>query len=39
MEAIHYNYQDEVDQLKDKLNVDFVGLAMPSELILQKDKH
>ncbi|MDJ1109358.1 MAG: GAF domain-containing protein [Macrococcoides caseolyticum] len=39
MEAIHYNYQDEVDQLKDKLNVDFVGLAMPSDLILQTDIH
>lgn len=34
-----HNYQEKVDQLRDKLNVDFVGLAMPSDLISQTDIH
>ncbi|WP_414045173.1 GAF domain-containing protein [Macrococcus equi] len=40
MNAINtHNYQAEIDHLKDKLGVDFVGLAMPSDLILQTDIH
>lgn len=34
-----HDYQNEVDRLRDKINVDFVGLAMPSDLILQTDIH
>lgn len=34
-----HNYQEKVNQLRDKLNVDFVGLAMPSDLISQTDIH
>ncbi|WP_414044260.1 GAF domain-containing protein [Macrococcus sp. EM39E] len=34
-----HNYQGEVNRLRDKLNVDFVGLAMPSDLISQTDIH
>ncbi|MCE4956495.1 GAF domain-containing protein [Macrococcoides caseolyticum] len=40
MDAIKsHNYQAEVDELREKLNVDFVGLAMPSDLITQTNIH
>lgn len=34
-----HDYQALIDQLRESLNVDFIGLAMPSDLILQTDIH
>lgn len=34
-----HDYQAMIDQLRESLNVDFIGLAMPSDLILQTDIH
>ncbi|MGV2875494.1 GAF domain-containing protein [Macrococcus capreoli] len=34
-----YNYQEEIDQFKENLKVDFIGLAMPSDLISQTNIH
>lgn len=34
-----HDYQIIIDQLRESLDVDFIGLAMPSDLILQTDIH
>lgn len=34
-----HDYQIIIDQLRESLDVDFIGLAMPSDLILQADIH